>query len=130
MSALWHPFSAMGIVDGNEFVVDRGEGSCVFDADGRRYVDATASLWYSNVGYGRTEIADAVADQLARLHAFHIFGDFATGPALELADRLSSIAPVPGSKVFLASGGSDAIDTALKLARRFFHETGQPDRTV
>ena len=127
---LWHGFADMGAVDGHEFVVDRGEGCYVWDESGRRYLDATASLWYANVGYGRAEIARAVAGQLEKLHAYHVFGDFATRPVLDLADRLAALAPVAGSKVFLTSGGSDSVDTAAKLARRYFHEIGQPDRTV
>jgi putrescine aminotransferase len=130
MTRLWHPFADMGAVERREFVIDRGEGCYVWDEGGKRYLDGTASLWYCNVGYGRVEIANAVAEQLERLHAYHVFGDFATRPALELADRLSSLAPVVGSKVFLTSGGSDSIDTAAKLARRYFHELGQPERTV
>jgi putrescine aminotransferase len=127
---LWHGFADMGAVDGHELVIDHGEGCYVWDEAGRRYLDATASLWYANVGYGRQEIADAVSAQLAKLHAYHVFGDFATRPVLELADRLAALAPVPDSKVFLTSGGSDSIDTAAKLARRYFHEIGQPERTV
>ena len=130
MTNLWHGFADMGAVNGHEFVVDRGEGCYVWDEAGRRYLDATASLWYANVGYGRQEIADAAAAQLTKLHAYHTFGDFATRPVLELADRLTAMAPVAGSKVFLTSGGSDSVDTAAKLARRYFHEIGQPERTV
>jgi len=120
----------MGAVDAREFVVERGEGCYVWDEAGRRYLDATASLWYANVGYGRSEIARAAAAQLERLHAYHVFGDFATRPVLDLTDRLASLAPVAESKVFLTSGGSDSVDTAAKLARRYFHEIGQPERTV
>jgi putrescine---pyruvate transaminase len=130
MTNLWHGFADMGAVAGNEFVVDRGEGCYIWDEAGTRYLDATASLWYANVGYGRTEIARAAAEQLERLHAYHVFGDFATRPVLDLADRLTRLAPVPGSKAFLTSGGSDSVDTAAKLARRYFHEIGQPERTV
>ena len=130
MTNLWHGFADMGAVDGHEFVVARGEGCYVWDEAGRRYLDGTASLWYANVGYGRREIADAVAAQLQTLHAYHTFGEYATRPVLDLADRLAAIAPVAGSKVFLTSGGSDSVDTAAKLARRYFHELGQPGRTV
>lgn len=130
MTSLWHGFADMGAVDGREFVVERGEGCYVWDEAGRRYLDATASLWYANVGYGRAEIARAAAAQLEKLHAYHVFGDFATRPVLDLSDRLAALAPVPGSKVFLTSGGSDSVDTAAKLARRYFHEIGQPERTV
>jgi len=130
VTSLWHGFAEMGSVDDHDFVVDRGEGCYVWDEAGRGYLDATASLWYANVGYGRREIAEAAAAQLERLHAYHIFGDFATRPVLDLAERLAELAPVPDSKVFLTSGGSDSVDTAAKLARRYFHEIGQPDRTV
>ena len=130
MSSFWHPFADMHAVGDEPFVVSRGEGVHVFDESGRRYLDASASLWYSNIGYGRTEVAQAVADQLEGLHAYHTFVDFATRPALDLADRVAALAPVPNSKVFLVSGGSDAIDSAAKLARRYFHAIGQPDRTV
>ncbi|MGH8874040.1 MAG: aminotransferase class III-fold pyridoxal phosphate-dependent enzyme, partial [Acidimicrobiia bacterium] len=130
MTSYWHPFADMGAVTGRELVIDRGEGVYVFDEAGSRYLDGTASLWYCNVGYGRREITQAVAAQLDRLPAFHTFGDFANRPALELAERIAAVAPVPGSKVFLTSGGSDSVDTAGKLARRYFHQIGQPDRTV
>lgn len=130
MSSHWHPFANMAQVAGNEVIIERGDGCYVYDNRGKRYLDATASLWYSNIGYGRTEIAQAVAAQLTKLNAYHTFGDFSTGPAEDLADRIAGIAPVPGSKVFFTSGGSDSVDTAAKLARRYFSEIGQPERTV
>ncbi len=130
VTSLWHPFANMAAVSGNELTIERGDGVHVWDDTGKRYLDATAGLWYMNVGYGRTEIGEAMAAQSARLPAYHIFGDFSNPPASALANRLASIAPLPGSKVFLASGGSDAVDTAGKLARRYFSLTGQPERTV
>lgn len=130
MTSFWHPFANMAAVAGNEVVIDRGDGCYVYDTRGKRYLDATSSLWYSNIGYGRTEIADAVAKQITKLNAYHTFGDFSTGPAEDLADRIAEIAPVPDSKVFFTSGGSDSVDTAAKLARRYFWEIGQPERTV
>lgn len=131
MTSLWHPFADMGRVaaDG-ELVIVRGEGSHVWDERGRRYLDAVASLWYAHVGYGRVEIADAVADQIRELHAYQTFGDLATPPALALAERLAGLAPVPDSKVFLVSGGSDAVDSAVKLIRRHWQLVGEPQREV
>ncbi len=130
MSSFWHPFANMAVVAGNEMVIERGEGVYVYDVDGNRYLDGTASLWYANIGYGRTEIGEAMARQSAHLAAFHTFGDYANPAALQLADRIAGLAPVPGSKVFFTSGGSDSVDTAAKLTRRYFAETGQPERTV
>jgi putrescine---pyruvate transaminase len=128
-SRFWHPFADMGAVRDAELVLERGEDVWVWDADGRRYFDATASLWYANVGHGRREIADAVAEQMARLEAYSQFGDFATPPTLELCERLAELAPVSDGKVFLASGGGDGVDTAVKLARRYWAAMGQPERT-
>jgi adenosylmethionine-8-amino-7-oxononanoate aminotransferase len=125
----WHPFADMGAVRGSELVIERGEDVWVWDAAGRRYLDATASLWYANIGHGRREIADAIAAQLARLETYSTFGDFANPPALELCEALAARAPM-AARVFLGSGGGDAIDTAAKLARRYFAERGEPERTV
>jgi adenosylmethionine-8-amino-7-oxononanoate aminotransferase len=130
-TSFWHPFADMAsIVANGETVLERGEGAYVWDSDGRRYLDATASLWYCNVGWGRSEIAEAVAAQMGALPAYSTFGDLSNRPAEALAERVASIAPVPGSKVFLTSGGSDSIDTATKMARRYWQLAGEPDRTV
>ncbi len=126
---LWHPFADMASVRRAEFVIERGEDVWIWDREGRRYLDATASLWYANVGHGRKEIAEAIAAQLARLEAYSTFGEFANEPALELAATLADLAPMP-ARVFLVSGGGDAIDTAAKLARQYWSQVGEPDRTV
>jgi putrescine aminotransferase len=125
----WHPFADMASVRSAEFVIERGEDVWVWDRQGRRYLDATASLWYANVGHGRPEIAAAIAAQLAKIEAYSGFGDFSTSPALELTEALAARAPMP-ARVFLTSGGGDSIDTAAKLARRYWHELGKPERTV
>ena len=127
-TAFWHPFADMGAVSHDELVIERGEGVHVFDADGRRYLDGTASLWYANLGYGRSDVTRAVAAQMDRLAAYQTFGDFSNPPANELSARLSALAPMEDAKVFLASGGGDAIDTAAKIARRHWIEQGRPDR--
>jgi putrescine aminotransferase len=118
----------MSAVAGHDFVIVSGEGSHVRSESGEEYLDATAALWYCNVGYGRAEIVAAVAEQMGRLASYTNFGDFATRPTLDLADRLAGIAPMPDAKVFFTSGGSDAVDTALKLVRRYFDIVGEPDR--
>jgi putrescine aminotransferase len=125
---LWHPFADMAAVRGNELVLDRGEGVYVWDVDGKRYLDGSASLWYCNIGHGRAEMADAVAVQMRKLEAWSIFGEVANRPALELADTLSAHAPMDGGKVFLTTGGSDAIDTAAKFARLYWQTLGQQER--
>jgi len=126
---LWHPFANMAEVSANELVIDRAEDVWVYDEAGRRYLDGSGSLWYANAGHGREEIAAAVGEQLRKLDAYSTFADFANRPALELADRLAELAPVDDARVFLASGGGDAIDTAAKLARAHFQLRGEPGRT-
>src|SRR5438046_10258554 len=104
-TSLWHPFADMAAVRGHEFVISRGEGVWLFDEDGRRYLDGSASLWYCNIGHGRTEIADAVAEQMKKLEAWSIFGNYATPPAVELADALAARSSLEVAKSFHPSGG-------------------------
>jgi len=127
-TSYWHPFADMGAVSSSELLIERGEGVHVFDADGNRYLDATASLWYANLGHGRRDITRAVAAQMDRIAAYSTFGDFSNQPANAVAARLAALAPVDEAKVFLASGGGDAIDTAGKIARRHWVLQGRPER--
>ena len=127
-TSLWHPFADMAAVRGNELVLARGEGVHIWDEEGNRYLDGSASLWYCNVGHGRTEIADAVARQLRTLETYSTFGEIANRPALDLAAKLASHAPMDDAKVFFTTGGGDAIDTAAKFARLYWQTIGQPDR--
>lgn len=121
----------MSKVPGRQFVLERGEGTWVFDREGKRYLDASAGLWYCNVGHGRTALAEVAAEQMSRLASYQIFDVFANPPALELAERLRDLSPLgPGSAAFFTSGGSDAIDTAGKIARRFWSAQGQPGRRI
>ncbi len=131
MTDFWHPFADMAKVEADgALTIVRGEGAWVVDDAGRRYLDATASLWYCNVGWGRDEIVEATAAQMRQLPAYSTFGDLTNRPAEALVERVASMAPVPGSKVFLTSGGSDSIDTATKMARRYWQLRGEPERTV
>jgi adenosylmethionine-8-amino-7-oxononanoate aminotransferase len=127
-TSLWHPFSDMALVRESELVITRGEDVWLWDKDGKRYLDGSASLWYANVGHGREEIADAVAAQMKELEAYSIFGDVANRPALALAERLSGLAPMEDAKIFLTTGGGEAIDSAAKIARRYFAAIGQSSR--
>ncbi len=129
-SRFWHPFADMAQVSGHEFVIERGEGATVWDAEGNEYFDGTASLWCVNAGHGRAEIAEAVAAQMGQLATYQTFSAFSNRPAMELSDRLAAYAEpvVDDPRVFLVLGGGDAIDTAAKLARRYFNAIGQPER--
>src|ERR1700736_2426104 len=125
-----HPF-ARPAADGSVFVRSgRGEGALVWADSGREYVDALGSLWYSTIGHGRREVIDAVAKQMEQLEAFHTFDRFTNEPADELCAQLAALAPMPDARVFLTSGGSESVDTAIKLARHAHASAGQPERTI
>ena len=127
-SAFWHPFADMAAVSrSGALTIARGDGAYVYDAAGRRYVDATASLWYCNVGHGRTEIGRAAAEQMAVLAAYSTFGDLTNAPVEQLAERLRTIAPFADARVFF-TGGSDCVDSAVKLVRRYWAAVGHPER--
>src|SRR5215468_8672799 len=129
--ALWNGFANMAGLAGHAVTIARGEGAWVFDTDGRPYLDALASLWYCSVGHGRGELADAAAEQMRRLAAYQVFEPFTNPPAEELARRVADLAPVPGAKVFFTpGGGSDAVDTAGKLARAYWRAVGRPGKQI
>jgi putrescine---pyruvate transaminase len=130
-TALWNPFRNMATATRDKLTIVRGEHSTVYDAAGRSYLDAIGSLWYCNVGHGRTELADAAAAQMRKIAAYQAYELFTNEPAEALALRVASLAPVADAKVFFTpGGGSDAVDTAAKLARAYWHAVGQPDKQI
>jgi len=131
MIAAWHPFSDMAAVSANgQLVLTEGRGTQIFDDRGREYLDFTAGLWFANVGHGRAEIAEAVGRQAGRLAHYSMFGDMVDEPAVSLAERVAALAPVADSRVFFTSGGSDSVDTGLKIVRRYWQVMGQPERQI
>jgi putrescine---pyruvate transaminase len=128
-SRYWPPHASLPVDRDQPFVLSRGMGSLVWDVSGKEYVDATASLWYTLVGHGRRELADAARDQMLRLAGYYTHGDFATPPTLRLAERICELSPVEDPLVLLNSGGGDAVETAAKLARRYWSAVGKPGKT-
>ena len=128
--ALLHPFSPPGMPEGDFVEIVRGEGSLVFDSNGREYVDAMANLWLCQVGHGRTEIIDAVTAQMHQMEAYNTFAPFTNGPAARVAEMIAERSPHPDGRVFLGCSGSDAVDTALKIARQVQQRRGQDGRQV
>lgn len=125
-----HPF-ARPTAGADEFVtIVRGEGALVWDDRGREYVDGLASLWYCQVGHGRAEIVAAVADQMSTLEAYNAFDVFTNEPAERFAALVASVAPMAPARVFLTSSGSEAVDSAIKLARLTFSRQGRPERNL
>ncbi len=110
-------------------VIERGEGCYIWDAEGNRYLDALAALYCVNIGYGPwPEIAEAARAQLEKLPFFTNWVGFATPPALELVERLTRLVPIDVGRIFFVSGGSEAIEAALKVARQYHRLRGEATR--
>jgi len=125
---LWLHFTRMSSYAENEVpVIVRGSGAYVFDQHGRRYLDGLSGLFVSQVGHGRTEIAEAGARQAAELAYFPLWS-YAHPKAIELAARLAELAPGDLNRVFFTTSGSEAVESAWKLAKQYFKLTGQPGR--
>jgi adenosylmethionine-8-amino-7-oxononanoate aminotransferase len=129
-SALWQPQAQMHSVPGDRITIVAGEGANVQTDDGRWLLDATAGLWHANIGHGRPGLADAAAAQMRRLETYHTFGRIVNDQALALADRVAALGAIEDAKVFWVSGGSDAIDTAAKLARRYWQLQGETNKRI
>lgn len=128
--ALWSAQAHMPSVLGRQVEIVGGDGAYVTTSTGERLLDATAGLWHANVGHGREELARAAYDQMSRLETYHVFGRFLNDAALRLADRVAGYAPFAGARVIFGSGGSDAVDTACKLARRHWQLEGKPAKKM
>ncbi|WP_020375408.1 aspartate aminotransferase family protein [Sulfobacillus thermosulfidooxidans] len=131
MQTRWGPFTNMkSLMATKAFVVDRAEGIYVYDEQGKRYLDAHAGLWLVNVGYGRKEIIQAMTTQAERLAWFPSFGGMANRPSLILAERLVELLRPDGmASIFFSNDGSEAVETALKIARLYWKVRGEPRKT-
>ncbi|HEX6577309.1 MAG TPA: aspartate aminotransferase family protein [Jiangellaceae bacterium] len=125
---LWMHFTRMSAYEkGDVPTIVRGEGAYIWDANGRRYLDGLAGLFVVQVGHGRVELAEAASKQAAELAYFPIWS-YAHPTAIELADRLASLAPGDLGRVFFTSGGGEAVESAWKLAKQYFKLTGKPTK--
>ena len=129
-AALWQPQAQMSTAAANRVTIVGGEGAWIETDQGVHLLDATAGLWHANIGHGRERLALAAAAQIRKLETYHTFGTFVNDQAVALADRVAAISPIEDAKVFFVSGGSDAIETAAKLARRFWQLQGQTNKRI
>src|SRR5919205_1890480 len=128
---LWMHFtrlSAYGPDAGEVPVIVRGSGPYIWDQHGKRYLDGLSGLFVVQAGHGRSELADAAAKQAAELAYFPLWS-YAHPAAIELGERLAALAPADLNRVFFTTGGSEAVESAWKLARNYFKQTGKPMKT-
>ena len=127
-AVIWHPFTQMQTAPLPVPIV-RGEGSVLYGADGREYLDMISSWWVNLHGHAHPHIAQRVSEQLKTLEHV-IFADFTHQPAVELAERLLAILPQNQARIFYSDNGSTAVEVALKMAFQYWHNIGKPRRKI
>ncbi len=116
VETLIHPYTNLSTFrETGPLVLERGHGVWVYDTDGRPYLEGMAGLWCTALGYGNEELVEAAAEQMGRLPFAHLFSGRSHDPAIELAETLKELMPVPTSKIFFTSSGSEANDAQVKL---------------
>ena len=129
IETLVHPYTNLATFrDSGPLVIERGQGVFVYDSNGKPYIDGMAGLWCTALGHGNEELVEAAAAQMRKLAFAHLFGGKSHDGAIELAERLKEIAPVPISKVFFCNSGSEANDTQIKLVWYMNNALGRPHK--
>lgn len=125
---LLHNFTpAKALKDAPPKIISRGKGSIVWDIDGKRYIDGMGVIQANHIGHCRKEVIDAIVDQLNSLEFYHLFG-FSHEPSIQLAKKIASIAPGDMNTCFFTTGGGDANEAAIKIARQYHRANGQAGR--
>ena len=125
-----HPWTNFGsFEEKGALVITRGEGAYLWDSDGNKYLDAVGGLWCTNIGLGRREMAEAIADQVLNLAFSNTFVDMTNAPSALLAAKLASLAPGDLNRVHFTTGGSTAVDTAVRMVGYYQSCMGRPGKT-
>ncbi len=129
VETLVHPYTNLASFrDSGPIVFESGEGVYVYDSDGKQYIEGMAGLWCTALGYGNEELVEAAAAQMRKLSFGHLFTGKSHDPAIELAEKLKEIAPVPISKVFFCNSGSEANDSQVKFVWYLNNALGRPQK--
>src|SRR6478672_11849109 len=129
VETLIHPYTNLATFrQAGPLVLESGKGVWVYDSDGKAYIEGMAGLWCTSLGYSNEELVETAREQMSRLPFTHLFGGKSHDPAIELAEKLKEIAPMPVSKVFFGVSGSDANDTQVKLIWYYNNAIGRPKK--
>src|SRR6266513_5053411 len=129
LETLVHPYTNLATLrETGPLILERGQGVFVYDSEGKAYIEGMAGLWCTALGYGNEELVEAATAQMRKLAYSHLFTAKSHDPAIELAERLKEIAPVPISKVFFCNSGSEANDTQVKLVWYLNNALGRPQK--
>lgn len=127
VETLIHPYTNLSTFrETGPLVLERGHGVWVYDSDGRPYLEGMAGLWCTALGYSNEELVEAASEQMSRLPFTHLFSGRSHDPAIELAETLKELMPIPTSKIFFTSSGSEANDTQVKLTWYLNNALGRP----
>src|SRR5689334_6612436 len=129
VETLVHPYiNLASFRDTGPLIIERARGMYVYDTEGKAYIEGMAGLWCTALGYGNEELVEVAAEQMRKLSFAHLFTGRSHDPAIELAEKLKEIAPVPISKVFFCNSGSEANDTQIKLVWQLNNALGRPKK--
>jgi len=129
IETLIHPYSNQATIrETGPLVFERGKGVYIYDTEGKQYLEGMAGLWCTALGYDNEELVQAAAEQMRKLPFAHLFTAKSHDPAIELAEKLKEIAPVPISKVFFCNSGSEANDSQMKMVWYMQNALGRPDK--
>ena len=129
VETLIHPYSNQATIrETGPLVIERGKGVYIYDTEGKQYLEGMAGLWCTALGYDNEELVEAAAAQMRKLPFGHLFTAKSHDPAIELAEKLKEIAPVPISKVFFCNSGSEANDSQMKLVWYMNNALGRPEK--
>jgi 4-aminobutyrate--pyruvate transaminase len=129
IEALLHPYTnAVTHRKVGAHLIESGEGVYVHDDQGRKYIEGLAGLWCCGLGFGDKELIDAAAEQLGKLPYYHLFGGRTHEPAIELAEKIKELYPIPMARVIYGTSGSEANDTQVKLIWYMMNALGKPNK--
>ena len=129
MTRVIHPTSNLqSVAEQGAFLLNRGKGIYVYDAEGKEYIEGLSGLWCTALGYGNEELVETAAQQMRDFSFAHMFGGKSHTPGEELANQLSEMVPVKNGQVFFGNSGSDCNDTHVKLLRYYYQAIGKPEK--
>src|ERR1700720_1125121 len=129
VETLVHPYiNLSSFRETGPLIIERAHGVYVYDTEGKPYIEGMAGLWCTALGYGNEELVEAAATQMRKLSFAHLFTGKSHDPAIELAEKLKEMAPVPISKIFFCNSGSEANDTQIKLVWYMNNALGRPKK--
>ena len=129
IASVLHPYTNLAVHRENgPMIIERGKGIYVYDDSGKEYIEGLAGLWCTALGFGVEELVEAAAEQMRKLPYYHMFASKSTGPAIDLADRLTNMLPIENSKIFFANSGSEANDSLIKMVWYYSNSHGKPEK--